>query len=493
MSNKDEICNLANDLEALRSNYHEPCHSWTDDLPVCPLSGVGSCTNQRYRADGFRREEHSFEDRSFHFKYLEDTYFYGVFDGHAGAKAADFAAQRLPAEILLGQLDGKESDIEIQKLLHQAILAVERGFFESIDDLLAEKEKLRLQLHGLRTIEAINQFPDVVNRLKTVTEEVRSGTTAVVALFLNNKLYVANVGNSRAVLCKEGDDGKLRILPLTLDHTFNNEDELLRLSHLGLDIEQLRREKKNSTFSCTRCIGNYTVKGGYKEFDYLSEAEEEPVIAEPNIIGGIPIDEKCKFLILMSEGLYKSLEEATETTNPSTMLVHMLLDEFSTQSTLNGVAQAVVDKVVRMHHDAYMKDSGTPQKCQKRGDITLLIRNFNYDLPNADKNGINCSFKPNIITKSLMTDPKNIPENDVSSTNPVHISYSPSLDEDSPSFMFANDPSTNSSDSAGRKLFQSATNLSLDEDGKIKSYIDFSSIYIAIEEAKNDGLIIEEE
>lgn len=78
---------------------------------------------------------------------MEDTYFYGVFDGHAGPKAADFAAQRLPAEILLGQLDGKKSDIEIQKLLQQAILAVERGFFESIDDLLAEKEKLRLQLH----------------------------------------------------------------------------------------------------------------------------------------------------------------------------------------------------------------------------------------------------------------------------------------------------------------------------------------------------------
>lgn len=80
-------------------------------------------------------------------RYLEDIYFYGVFDGHAGPKAADFTAQRLPAEILLGQLEGKENDDEIQRLLNQAFLAVERGFFESIDDLLAEKEKVRLQLH----------------------------------------------------------------------------------------------------------------------------------------------------------------------------------------------------------------------------------------------------------------------------------------------------------------------------------------------------------
>ena len=41
---------------------------WTDDLPVCQLSGVGSATNQIYRDDGYRREEHDFEDRSFRFK-----------------------------------------------------------------------------------------------------------------------------------------------------------------------------------------------------------------------------------------------------------------------------------------------------------------------------------------------------------------------------------------------------------------------------------------
>lgn len=51
----------------------------------------------------------------------------------------------------------------------------------------------------------------------------------------------------------------------------------------------------------------------------------------------------------------------------------MLLEEFSTQSTLNGVAQAVVDKVVRMHHDTYMKDNQVPKKFQNRADITLLV------------------------------------------------------------------------------------------------------------------------
>lgn len=43
----------------------------------------------------------------------------------------------------------------------------------------------------------------------------------------------------------------------------------------------------------TRCIGNYFVKGGYKEFDILSSAASEPVIPEPHI-RSIPIDESCR-------------------------------------------------------------------------------------------------------------------------------------------------------------------------------------------------------
>lgn len=61
----------------------------------------------------------------------------------------------------------------------------------------------------------------------------------------------------------------------------------------------------------TRCIGNYLVKGGYKDFEELSLAVAEPVIAEPEVHGGIVLDETCSFLLLMSDGLYKSLQEAT--------------------------------------------------------------------------------------------------------------------------------------------------------------------------------------
>lgn len=45
----------------------------------------------------------------------------------------------------------------------------------------------------------------------------------------------------------------------------------------------------------TRCLGNYLVKGGYKEFDELMSATAEPVTAEPEIHGGIQLDESCRY------------------------------------------------------------------------------------------------------------------------------------------------------------------------------------------------------
>ena len=76
--------------------------NWIDDLPICKQSGVGFQTNQRYKKGGGRWELHPFEDRSFYIKFPDsDCYLYGVFDGHDGCNVADFAAQRLPAELML--------------------------------------------------------------------------------------------------------------------------------------------------------------------------------------------------------------------------------------------------------------------------------------------------------------------------------------------------------------------------------------------------------
>lgn len=50
-----------------------------------------------------------------------------------------------------------------------------------------------------------------VERLRTIEQEIASGTTAVISLIYGNKVFVANVGNSRAVLCTTDANGRLHV------------------------------------------------------------------------------------------------------------------------------------------------------------------------------------------------------------------------------------------------------------------------------------------
>lgn len=118
-------------------------------------------------------------------------------------------------------------------------------------------------------------------------------------------MYICNIGSCRAILCKTDESNVLRAIQLSVDHNINNEDEALRLSQLGLDVSLF----KQSPFTNTRCIGCYSGKAGYKDSADLSTATTEPIISLPEIVGPINFDDSCRFLVLMSGGLCKTLQE----------------------------------------------------------------------------------------------------------------------------------------------------------------------------------------
>ena len=91
----------------------------------------------------------------------------------------------------------------------------------------------------------------------------------MVAVLTNDRLYVANVGDSRAILVYAAKDGLLQVKQLSEDHDVNNEQELKRLVALGLDQEQLKKSGRLGTQENTRSIGDYILKGGYKDMDLL--------------------------------------------------------------------------------------------------------------------------------------------------------------------------------------------------------------------------------
>ena len=115
--------------------------NWIDDIPVCPSTGIATVTNERIDPDGnSSSHEHECEDCSFRLHYENRDCLYGVFDGHDGKRAAVFASQRFPAEILLEQrINEGISTGDVVDALVDAFNSVERGFFESISGLLTER------------------------------------------------------------------------------------------------------------------------------------------------------------------------------------------------------------------------------------------------------------------------------------------------------------------------------------------------------------------
>jgi len=351
-------------------NYEQNFTSWTDDVPTCKDSGVGSSSNEIYRKDGRRVPMHSYEDRSFRFR--RDEYnlcLYGVFDGFNGAQVSDFVMKRLPAELVLGQLVPDIRDDLVKDLIRQAFVSVDKEYFGSIGDKLAARMVMRSDMQLARD-----------SKLADLEELVSSGCAATVAVILNNKIFVSNVGDCQAFLCYGGPCG-ISVTPLSIDHTLENEDERLRLQHLGHNPSgggdpSTPSENPLGPHWYTRCLGNYPVKGGYKEIACLASCSDDPVIAEPEIQGPIHIGENLEFLVIATKSLcdavYKcsNREPQKELAN---LLLHHLQDEPS--SSLSTVAQSTVDHIVRMYTEHEESDSTS---LIKREDMTLLVRNFRH-------------------------------------------------------------------------------------------------------------------
>ena len=127
-------------------------------------------------------------------------------------------------------------------------------------------------LQGMKSYQAQQSFPGLVARLQELESCISGGCTAAVAVLTSSRLYVANVGDSRAILAYEASNGSLQVKQLSDDHGVENEQELERLTALGLDREQLKESGRLGPQENTRSIGDYSIKAGYKDVDVLRYA-----------------------------------------------------------------------------------------------------------------------------------------------------------------------------------------------------------------------------
>ncbi|XP_011735335.1 rho-related GTP-binding protein RhoC isoform X2 [Macaca nemestrina] len=120
-------------------------------------------------------------------------YYWGLFDGHAGGGAAEMASRLLHRHI-------REQLKDLKEVTHESLVvgAIENAF-QLMDEQMARERR---------------------------GHQVEGGCCALVVVYLLGKVYVANAGDSRAIIVRNGE-----IIPMSRE--FTPETERQRLQLLG--------------------------------------------------------------------------------------------------------------------------------------------------------------------------------------------------------------------------------------------------------------------
>jgi pSer/pThr/pTyr-binding forkhead associated (FHA) protein len=120
---------------------------------------------------------------------LSPQSFFGVFDGHGGVEASHYLAQHLHVNVAHGLLDEAHN-------VFQAVDAVApASLYDGPESALAKLDEVVIA--ALKTC-----FLQTDRDFITTSTHPQHGSTGTTALVLGRRLYAANVGDSRTMLCR---------------------------------------------------------------------------------------------------------------------------------------------------------------------------------------------------------------------------------------------------------------------------------------------------
>ena len=136
---------------------------------------------------------------------------------------------------------------------------------------------------------------------------VFSGTTATMALVLQDYIIIANTGDSRTLLCRSGS-----LEFSTIDHNPGNPMEDNRITAAGGKVHTTPSKHKvildteaYTNLAVSRTLGDF----GFKATPKVS-AEDQIVTAVPDVTMIGRDNRTDEFLLLASDGVFKSLSNA---------------------------------------------------------------------------------------------------------------------------------------------------------------------------------------
>jgi serine/threonine protein phosphatase PrpC len=175
------------------------------------------------------------------------TSLFGIFDGHGGNDVVKYIKDRIP---------------EIIKKYINDLCPIEKCF--------------------------INSFNKIDEELKFYDSE-NTGSTATIVLIQDNKIYCANVGDSRAYIIYNNS-----IKQITVDHKCSIPEEAERIMNAG---GKITKNRVQGQLVLTRSLGDlYVKKYGVTNLPDISVNK---------------IDNNVKYVVIASDGIWDVVDENT--------------------------------------------------------------------------------------------------------------------------------------------------------------------------------------
>ena len=165
--------------------------------------------------------------------------YFGIFDGHGGEGCSEY----LKENYLNYLVENKNFPFDIRLALTESFEKIEEAFFK-------EKCSTSLELSD------------------------RSGSCALVSIIFDNKIYIANIGDSRAIM---SINGGAKVKPLTTDHKPSDPKEYERAIKNGSKIYADDNDDPNHDISKLNFIKD---KSEFEKYKKTENSKEEIVFRE---------------------------------------------------------------------------------------------------------------------------------------------------------------------------------------------------------------------
>jgi protein phosphatase 1G len=250
---------------------------------------------------GWRKRMEDAHVASVNIGQTKQTHLFGVFDGHGGKEVSQFVAAHITEELLAN----KNFNTNLKTALSETFMRLDEMMVETSgklelkkysklskeeDEIINQREKQNNKGNKNSQFELLNQLMGKNN--EDIDIALVTGCTSCVCAIdeKNKKIYCANAGDSRAVICKKGI-----AIPLSVDHKPDLDSEKNRIYKAEGWVTE-GRVKGNLNLS--RSLGDLE----YKQYKKLPPAEQM-ITAFPEImVENLTPD--VSFMVIACDGIW---------------------------------------------------------------------------------------------------------------------------------------------------------------------------------------------